>query len=217
MQRTNKLIYIRSIAFLIVILINSCMNKNKNFSQDEKDLITKGEVNSPFYVLQITDATDSLFLRKKCEDIDIQDIRSNKELQLLIQRMKATLFEERGVGLAAPQVGIGRNLFLFVRLDKKDFPVQVAINPKIIAHPEELFCFEGDGCLSIPDQAGNSARYAWIEVEYYDETGVLKKEKLNGGSREEDFTGVIFQHEYDHLQGILFTDKLFDSSSKKID
>lgn len=190
------------------------MNKADSFNQTEKELIFESDFNTAFYVLQTTNPADSFFLRQKCTDIDINNIATNQELQHLIRRMKATLIEASGVGLAAPQIGIGRNLFLFIRLDNERYPIEVAINPKIINHPKELFCFEGDGCLSIPNQSGNSARYAWVEVEYYDETGTLKKEKLNGGSRIEDFTGIIFQHEYDHLQGVLFTDRLFENSSK---
>lgn len=51
-------------------------------------------------------------------------------------------------------------------------------------------------------------RYPWIDVEYYNEKGELKQERLSGYSRETDFTGIIFQHEFDHLQGVLFIDKL---------
>ena len=77
----------------------------------------------------------------------------------------------------------------------------------------ETICFEGDGCLSVPDLSGSTKRYAWIDVEYYNEKGELIKERLSGQSRGSDFTGVIFQHEFDHLQGILFIDRLFDGAS----
>lgn len=180
-------------------------------TENEKKLINSTPTNSAFRVLQVTDQTDSLFLRKQAIDISTENIAEDQDLQLLIERMKITLAKEQGVGLAAPQIGISRNLFLFVRIDKPmDFPVQVAINPRIVNHPEQLICFEGDGCLSIPDTSGNSTRYPWIDVEYYNEKGELIKERLSGQSREEDFTGIIFQHEYDHLQGVLFTDKLYE-------
>ncbi len=126
--------------------------------------------------------------------------------------MQATLEKENGVGIAAPQIGIARNIFLFMRIDKPGYPVEVAVNPEITAHSEEIVCFENDGCLSVPDISGNSLRYKWIEVEYYDRHGNKIKERLEGYSREEDFTGIIFQHEYDHLQGVLFTDKLCKAS-----
>lgn len=201
------------ICLLILALasIYSCNEVKNNMTETEIKLINHGSADSAFYVLQTTEEIDSLFLRMKCKDFDPKVIAQNKDLQLLIERMKTTLLEEEGVGLAAPQVGISRNLFLFMRIDKPDYPVQVAINPRIVNHPEETVCFEGDGCLSIPDESGDTNRYPWIEVEYYDEKGELHKEKLSGYSRDTDFTGVIFQHEFDHLQGVLFIDRLCDT------
>ena len=177
-------------------------------TQKENILINSADANTPFRVLKIDNVEDSTFLRKKSIGVDIKNIASDNNLQQLISRMKITMKLESGVGIAAPQVGIGRNIFLFMRIDKPDYPVQTAINPQIINHSEEIICFEGDGCLSVPDQSGSTYRYEWIDVEYYNENGELIKERLSGHSRESDFTGIIFQHEYDHLQGILFIDKL---------
>jgi len=177
-------------------------------TKEETVLINNGTVDTPYRVLLTTDRKDSLFLRQKSTDIDINNIAGNKDLQFFIERLNMTLAVESGVGIAAPQVGLGRNLFLFMRLDKPGIPVQVAINPRIVAHPDETVCFENDGCLSVPELSGNTNRYAWIDVEYYNEKGELIRERLSGYSREGDFTGVIFQHEFDHLQGTLFTDKL---------
>lgn len=202
----KKLIYLCGI---IILFLLSC-NSNFNMTTVEKKLINSADAKTPFRVLQVTDIEDSLFLRQQCTNIDIENISENRDIQLFIQRLKTTLVVEEGVGIAAPQVGIGRNIFLFLRITEPDMPVQVVINPKIVDHSEETVCFEGDGCLSIPDISGNSVRYAWVEVEYFDETGKQIREKLTGFSRETGFVGVIFQHEYDHLQGILFIDKLCD-------
>lgn len=177
-------------------------------TSNEKVLIHNGAIDTPFRVLQTDVKQDSLFLRKKCTDLDIKDIISNKDLQLFINRLRLTLAVQSGVGIAAPQVGLGRNLFLFMRIDKKGIPVQVAINPRIVNHSDEIILFEGDGCLSVPKLSGTTKRYAWIDVEFYNEKGEFIKERLSGTSRESDFTGVIFQHEFDHLQGVLFIDKL---------
>lgn len=174
----------------------------------EKSFINSAGTDIPFKVLLTTDKQDSLFLRQKSIDLDTEGIGNNKDIQHLIQRLKMTLAVESGVGIAAPQIGISRNIFLFMRLDKPGIPVEVAINPRIVNHPEETICFEDDGCLSIPDESGDTKRYAWIDVEYYNEQGELIKERLSGHSRQGNFTGVIFQHEFDHLQGILFTDRL---------
>lgn len=193
----------------LVLLIGLSLFSIKSmaqFTQNEKILINSGTTETPFRVLKVTDQQDSIFLRQKCSDIE--NINESEDLQLLIGRLKTTMAAESGVGIAAPQVGIARNVFLFTRIDKANYPVIVAINPKIVNHPEETICFERDGCLSIPGISGNSIRYPWVDVEYTDENGNLVQERLEGYSRESDFTGIIFQHEFDHLQGILFTDKL---------
>lgn len=206
-----------TLAVLILLVgLYSCKQQKNEMTTTEIELIKSDSINAPFYVLQTTKKEDSLFLRLKAKDLDVETIASNVNLQILIERMKVTLEAEQGVGLAAPQVGIGRNLFLFMRIDQPGYPIQVAINPKIVNHPNETICFEGDGCLSIPNISGNSIRYPWIEVEYYDEKGFLHKERLSGYSRKTDFTGIIFQHEYDHLQGVLFIDKLCGKKSEKL-
>lgn len=192
---------------IIILCLNACNSVTK-MKENEIDLINNGSIDAPYRVLLTTDKKDSLFLRQKSVDLDINSISKDKDLQFFIKRLKLTMDIESGVGIAAPQVGLGRNIFLFTRIDKPETPVQVAINPRITAHSDEVICFERDGCLSIPGISGNSSRYAWVDVEYYDESGIIHREHLSGHSREADFTGVIFQHEYDHLQGVLFIDKL---------
>jgi peptide deformylase len=198
----------KGICLLIITVSISACKSVKYMTDNEKILINNGTSETPFRVLQTDNEKDSLFLRKKCIDIDTKDIVTDKDLKLLIARLALTLSVESGVGIAAPQVGIGRNMFLFMRIDKEGIPVQVAIDPRITGRSDEVFLFEGDGCLSVPGLSGTTQRYRWIDVEYYDEKGNPVKERLSGGGRGEDFTGVIFQHEYDHLQGVLFTDRL---------
>lgn len=187
----------------LFVLFCSCQ---KTMTKKEKDLIYGGSAETPFRVLLSTNAEDSLMLRKK--SIDIEPVKDNADLQMLIQRMRATLEVENGVGIAAPQIGVSRNVFLFMRIDKPGHPMEVAVNPKITARSGEMVCFEDDGCLSVPDVYANSLRYEWIEVEYYNEEGEKISERLEGYSRFDNFTGIIFQHEYDHLQGVLFVDRL---------
>lgn len=201
----KRLLYV----FGLLLVFSSC-NTYKNMTEEEIALINNGDTDTPYRVLLTTDKEDSLFLRRKSIDVDVDSIKDNKDLQLFIRRLALTMDVESGVGIAAPQVGLGRNIFIFVRLDTPNYPVHAAINPKIVGHSDEIVCFEGDGCLSIPGISGNTKRYAWIDVEYYNHHGELIKERLSGHSRDDDFTGVIFQHEYDHLQGVLFTDKLCD-------
>jgi len=183
---------------------SSCETK-RIMTKNELDLIGKYDEYTPFRVLEVSFPEELKILRAKNEDVKFDH---DLALKQLISRLKVTLKEEQGVGIAAPQVGINRNLFLFVRVDKEEEPVEVAINPRIVNHPEETVCFEYDGCLSIPGVSGNSVRYPWVDVEYTNEQGKRVKERLEGYSRRANFVGVIFQHEYDHLQGVLFTDKL---------
>jgi peptide deformylase len=190
---------------VIALFMESC-GTLRPFSDTETALIASGQAATPFRVLLVTDKQDSLVLRKSCADV--KNFADNPTFQLLVERLKKTLEVEQGVGIAAPQVGISKKLFLFMRLDLPDKPVCIAVNPKIISHSDTTVCFERDGCLSIPDTRGNSTRYSWIEVEYWNEKGEKIRERLEGYSRQNTFTAVIFQHEYDHTRGILFTDKL---------
>lgn len=255
------------LSFLLLITLQA--QSSSKFSDREKQhILSDKEGNkkeSSMRILQTTNRSDSLMLRKECLDVDISD----PLLKTLIARMSVTMLQNGGVGIAAPQIGILRNVFIFVRVDKmlefaqieqerqKEYAqfkekikqeiekeetsakekrslkkrlriqekreraeykkfgkkiqteiIEVAINPKIVAHSDSVVCFLGDGCLSIPDVQGNSLRYAWIDVEYYNRHGAKVRERLSGYDRNSDFTAVIFQHEYDHIQGVLFIDKL---------
>jgi peptide deformylase len=191
--------------FAAGLLCASC-GRHAAFSTAEKTLINAGAADTPFRVLQVTNPHDSALLRTPCSDI--APVAGNPDFSLFIARLKTTLALEQGVGIAAPQVGILKNVFLFMRLDLPDTPVVVVVNPRIVRHPAATVCFERDGCLSIPGLRGNSVRYPWVEVAYYNEHGTLVRERLEGHSRAGTFSAVIFQHEYDHLQGTLFIDKL---------
>lgn len=205
--------FVISLIVVLSLLSFLACTKKQNMTEQELILINSGTAETPFRVLLTTSETDSMFLRQKSIDVeDVGDIATDRDLQHFIKRLKRTMGIANGVGIAAPQVGIGRNIFAFMRIDKPEMPVEVAINPKIVAHSSNQYCFEGDGCLSVPEESGNTLRYEWIDVEYYNEQGELVKERLNGGTRETDFTGVIFQHENDHLNGVLFVDRIVDES-----
>lgn len=177
------------------------------FSEEELRLI-KEKRYAPFKVLVISKPDELAVLRATSEPIDA-DVNS-PDFKRFIRRLKSTLEKEQGVGLAAPQVGILKRVFLFMRLDKEGEPIEVAVNPEIKNHPQETICFENDGCLSIPGKNGDTARYPWIDVEYTNECGERVSERLEGHSRNGNFTGIIFQHEFDHLNGILYTDRLVE-------
>ena len=155
------------------------------------------------------------FLKKKCKDVvfPMEDYDKNL-IEDMIEYLKNTQMEDiatkydlrPGMGLAANQLGRGLNYFVVV-LDKEenlgDFDVWVVINPKIISSSKELIYAEyGEGCLSIErDVEGIVLRNARITVECYDIDGNKQTFRVR-----EDIA-IAFQHEMDHLNGILFTSK----------
>ena len=111
-----------------------------------------------------------------------------------------------GVGIAAPQVGINRNVIWVQRFDKPGEPLELYLNPKITWR-SKLLRKGVEGCLSIPDTMGLVLRNYTIRLTYQDIDGMHHEEMVEG------FTAVIFQHETDHLYGILFTDRLAEQEA----
>ena len=135
-------------------------------------------------------------------------------LKALIANMKETMYNASGVGLAAPQIGKAIRLFIIDAspfaddedLSEKDRAVlknfnKVFINAKILEEEGEEWVFN-EGCLSIPDVREDVFRQPKITIEYQDEDFKTHTETLEG------LAARVFQHEYDHIEGILFTDKL---------
>ena len=154
-------------------------------------------------------------LRKVGKEID----KDYPQLEKLIADMKETMYNAQGVGLAAPQIGKAIRLFLvdaspFAEdedLEEEDRKVladfnHVFINPKIVEEEGDEWAFN-EGCLSIPDVREDVFRQETITIEYQDENFDKHTRTLSG------LAARVFQHEYDHIEGILFTDKL--SSLKK--
>jgi peptide deformylase len=132
---------------------------------------------------------------------------SDERIQKLIDDLTTTVAQANGVGIAAPQVAESCRLFIVASRPNPRYPnapsmePTAMINPKIIAHSTEIV--KGwEGCLSIPGIRGLVPRSQAIEVEYTDRNGKLQKQEFS------DFVARIFQHEYDHLDGIVFLDKL---------
>ena len=132
-------------------------------------------------------------LRKKCIPI-IKEGPSY--LNNLVKSMIKLMSENKGCGLAAPQVGINKRLFVVV-LDRER--VEVFINPKILEYSEETEV-NTEGCLSVPELCGDVERSTKIKIKYSNGHNTVIKEYEGHNAR-------IIQHEYDHLSGILYTDK----------
>jgi peptide deformylase len=129
------------------------------------------------------------------------------EIQQLIDDLITTVIKANGVGIAAPQVAQSYRLLIVASRPNPRYPnapemkPTAMINPKIIAHSAEVV--KGwEGCLSVPGIRGLVPRYQTIEIEYYDRHGQLQKQELT------DFVARIFQHEYDHLEGMVFLDRV---------
>lgn len=145
---------------------------------------------------------DSTILRTKCTEIGPKELKS-EELQTLIAKMKATVTDpsQDGVGIAAPQVGISRRIIVVQRFDKEGEPFEAYVNVKIDSLKGEIVRGR-EGCLSIPGLRGIVPRNSIINISYTEvPSGTTIKEQIEG------FTAVIFQHECDHLDGILYTDR----------
>lgn len=134
---------------------------------------------------------------------------ADPDLQAFIDSLLATAQAAKGVGIAAPQVDQPYRLFIVASYPNARYPNApwmepiAMINPRLISHSPATD--KGwEGCLSVPGLRGLVPRYQTIEVEYTDRYGQLQRQVLT------DFVARIFQHELDHLNGILFVDRIED-------
>jgi peptide deformylase len=183
---------------LLFLFIATNLSAQK-FSSEEKKLIQSGDVKTMLKVIQITDEKELKILTSVSTDVDPKDAL----LPVLAERMFLSMRDPAnpGIGIAAPQVGINKNVFWVQRFDKADEPFEFYVNPKIVWR-SALLRKGMEGCLSIPDISGEVLRNYTIQVAYLDKDGNFHEEIVEG------FTAVVFQHEYDHLNGVLFTDRL---------
>ncbi|MBN2682021.1 MAG: peptide deformylase [Bacteroidales bacterium] len=171
----------------------------KPFSPVEINYIMSGAADEKMRLFTIFDIPDSLVLRDQC--IDVIPDSTDEVLVHLISRMYETVRDPAnpGVGLAAPQVGINRNIIWVNRQDKPGSPFEVCLNPKITVLSWNT-TGSNEGCLSIPGESHVIQRYKAILVEYYSLDGEFHRDVVEG------YTAKIFQHEIDHLNGVLYID-----------
>lgn len=139
-------------------------------------------------------------LKKVCTDID----KDYPELEKLISDMFDTMYYANGVGLAAPQIGLPIRLFIVDTGEDEDGNPgykKVFINAEILEETGEAWSFN-EGCLSIPDIRENIMRKPNIKITYFDENWVAHTDDVDG------MPARVIQHEYDHIEGKLFTDKV---------
>ena len=164
-------------------------------------------------VLTIEDEADSLILRTPCADFT-PEMLSSPEYASLARLMVATVTDpsEDGVGIAGPQVGISRRVVAVQRFDKPGEPFEVYPNVRIVGRRGELSSGP-EGCLSVPGLRGNVLRYRDIDIQYTIVPSPAGSSHTCPALRDtteriQGFTAVIFQHECDHLDGVLYIDKL---------
>ncbi len=186
----------------------STAGQQTNWSSEQMNLIQSQASDRPMRLYLLTNRSDSVLLRTKSKRVTPN--HEDLVLKKLVDRMLATVQDSMsmGVGIAAPQVGVLKNIILVQRFDKPDFPFEAYLNPIIRQYSKKTQpCMEG--CLSIPDKRGETQNRSYAILLEYD--------KMNGEhiiEMVEDFTAVIFQHEIDHLNGIVFLDHLENESKK---
>ncbi|WP_185286685.1 peptide deformylase [Chryseobacterium indologenes] len=182
----------------------------QNFTSHELSIINQGDVHSALPIYQTTDANQHKTLLNFSSEANPTDANT----VVLVKRMKESLLStDGGVGIAAPQVGINRKVIWVQRFDKEGAPLEYFINP-VIVWKSDLQNLGPEGDLSIPDFRDQFYRSKVIQLEYVDLKGQKYSEIVEG------FTAVIFQHEIDHLFGILISDKKEkekNNSYKKVD
>lgn len=154
-------------------------------------------------------------LRKISKPLSEKEIKTGEFKKLLSDLSLALLTRDDGVGLSAPQIAVNKRVFVVAgKVFNKDWlndkkpkgvlpPDEYFINPVITKSSKKLSVLE-EGCLSVPEMYGLVKRPSTVTMEYLDPNGVKKTKKVSG------ILARIFQHEIDHLDGILFTDKATD-------
>lgn len=190
------------ITSLLLFGLQAC--KTDGFTKDEIRIIQSGDVNSVMPLYTINNVSDSLLLRQVARKIEKRNIKS-ANLEHLRLRMLATVTDSSnvGVGLAASQVGISVRMIYVQRFDKPGEPYEIYYNPVILEYGDSINSGR-EGCLSVPSYRGTVDRSQNIVLSYLDSLGNKQNEKIN------EFTAVIFQHEVDHINGVLYYDHIFD-------
>ncbi|MBQ9309738.1 MAG: peptide deformylase [Bacteroidales bacterium] len=181
------------------LLILAACSPKTGWTEAEKAII---DADTPLRVLTIYDKADSIVLRTPCAVLSTDEIAS-EEFCRLADALIATVTDpsQDGVGIAAPQVGLSRRVIAVQRFDKEGEPFEVYPNVRITATRGEMLPGP-EGCLSIPGWRGDVLRYRDVDVAY-----TSAKTLRDTAERVQGYSAIIFQHECDHLDGVLYIDK----------
>ena len=151
-------------------------------------------------------------LRNKTKDIPINEIKS-ENTKKIIKKMIKTMRMHNGAGLAANQIYEPISICIVEVLENfrykhlNTIPLKILINPKVIIKKDSATFNSYEGCLSVPNLRGKVKRYNTINVTYYNMDAKKITEDIKG------LESIVYQHEIDHLDGYLFTDKVEDNST----
>ena len=184
---------------LAALLLFGCC-RNQGLTHAERALIADSD--SLMRVLTVADSADAHVLRAESADFTAADLQG-PEFKALVAKMKYTVQDpsQDGVGIAAPQVGLNRRLVVVCRLDLPGQPFVAYANVQIDSLWGDTVVGR-EGCLSVPGLRGNVPRAEFAAVSFVDpETLGVYRDTVSG------YVARIFQHEVDHLEGILYTDR----------
>ena len=196
---------------LIALLLGIAGCKTDGFNKKEIAIIQSGDEEQIMPLTTINEKSDSLLLRQVARKVKRRQIGSSS-MELLRKRMLATVNDSLnpGVGIAAPQVGLSIRMIYVQRLDKTGEPFEIYYNPEIKTYGDSVKMGR-EGCLSVPYYRGLVERSQNIFISYLDSLGNEREEEIK------NFTAVIFQHEIDHINGMLYYDRInngFESLTK---
>ena len=193
----------RNFTFTLMLIV-SVNGFSQKFTKDEKALILAGDTKTALPIYQTKDEKQYRILLAQSQEISPKD----KTLPVLIERMRLALAAtEGGVGIAAPQVYISKRIIIVASRPNPRYPnapemdAVVMVNPEILEFSQAT-CLGEEGCLSVPDERGQVQRAQSIKVRYHTLQGEVIETTFDG------FPARIVQHEVDHLNGILFVERV---------
>ncbi|MFA6335448.1 MAG: peptide deformylase [Bacteroidales bacterium] len=194
--------YLKISVVLFTIATSLSCSNSLTFTQAEMDLIGSDSIAGKMRLFIIDNPADTLVLRSISTDLTKTDFQS-AYYSTLKKRMMVTVLDtaNTGVGIAAPQVGINKRLIIVQRYDKVGGPYECYANARLLELSQDCSLIR-EGCLSVPNRQDSVMRSNMVVVSYLDDKSFTEKIDTIRG-----FTAVIFQHEIDHLEGILYIDK----------
>ncbi len=154
-------------------------------------------------ILEIAQLGDPVIRERASEVTDVHDL----QLQTFIDDLLATVAKEQGMGIAAPQVSVGKRIIILSPKPNARYPYAPTMEPTVMINPELIWASSNtekdwEGCLTVPGIRGLVPRHVGIRIRYHTRDDLLVESEYNG------FLARVFQHEVDHLDGTVFLDRV---------